>query len=829
MAHHLILPDLQALPVTNDFWLDSAGNPPDGIGDITKLIHHDGGVGVATGVFGTPGAFDNGAAYVQRNSALGNIAVNGPIASAAQLDAASSFSISQTTAGRTFTIPAAVTTIDGREVTFFNVGSTPFSVQTPAGTVAIPVNTGLTYRWISGDWRPVSQQPVAPAAPVDFWRSEPGTALPDGIGDTTDPIHHEGAVGIKTGVTIVPGALDVNAPFVRRRLFLFNVLPASGPIGTAAATVDITSAVVIQQPVSSGLIYTIPNPTDTTSGRRLTITNQGGNNPFQIQTDAGLTRIANGEQCEFVFDAFNSGAFNWYAPPTTPNPPDFFRTPNASGALPDGTNDVTEQIVRTGDIGIGFTGVTVPVAKLDLNGAYITRVGATVVFAPLVGVPFTTAQVDNSSYGTIIGVSNAVLTLPLPTNTATTGRWFAVVNAGTTIFTLNGITMFPGVFRHFVFSAVTATWLNESPGSSDFFRSPTLAGGDLPDGVTDLTDSIVHTGDTGFGLAGTVTPVAKVDILGAFVTRPFPSNITLAAASGPITTTANINTTSYISVQGLAGGTYTIPVPTSPVGGRYLVVSNFGITTYSVNSVSIPPSTVRKFYFDSQINAWVTDTSLPSADFFRSGGVAGALPDGVGDVTDDIYHSGDVGLGHTGAQTAAIGTVTIRNKGLVLFPGTVTNQAANFTIPAATIDVASTLLVAQTTAGIVFTLSAPTDATSQGRVLRVLNSGSAAFTILDTVINPGKFGDFVWQGAGTWSSQAGQAGNVQKFRVVQALVVGANVVAHNLALANFAAVVDVRDNATGATIAVSITAETTNSVTITVAGAVAAGRITVLG
>lgn len=44
---------------------------------------------------------------------------------------------------------------------------------------------------------------------------------------------------------------------------------------------------------------------------------------------------------------------------------DFWRTPTTAGALPDGTNDVTEDVARTGNTGIGVFTIA-PVAKLDV-------------------------------------------------------------------------------------------------------------------------------------------------------------------------------------------------------------------------------------------------------------------------------------------------------------------------------------------------------------------------------------------------------------------------------------------------------------------------------
>ena len=66
-----------------------------------------------------------------------------------------------------------------------------------------------------------------------------------------------------------------------------------------------------------------------------------------------------------------------------------------------------------------------------------------------------------------------------------------------------------------------------------------------------------------------------------------------------------------------------------------------------------------------------------------------------------------------------------------------------------------------------------------------------------------------------------------KFRVVQALVPGANVIAHNLALTSTVAQVDVRDNTSGAIITAAVTAETANTITLNVGAAVVAARITV--
>jgi hypothetical protein len=70
----------------------------------------------------------------------------------------------------------------------------------------------------------------------------------------------------------------------------------------------------------------------------------------------------------------------------------------------------------------------------------------------------------------------------------------------------------------------------------------------------------------------------------------------------------------------------------------------------------------------------------------------------------------------------------------------------------------------------------------------------------------------------------------KKFRIVQNLAIGANVIAHNLGLvAPFAVQVDTLDDATGALIASRVTGETANTTTITATVASTNVRITILG
>lgn len=146
---------------------------------------------------------------------------------------------------------------------------------------------------------------------------------------------------------------------------------------------------------------------------------------------------------------------------------------------------------------------------------------------------------------------------------------------------------------------------------------------------------------------------------------------------------------------------------------------------------------------------------------------------------------------------------------------------------ATTVDLYSHFNVNQTTAGQILSLPNPTAAVNNYSA-SVVNVGSAAFTMHSVIVEAGSFEPFVWNGA-AWVSVK-QAVGVQKFRVVQALAAGNNVVVHSLGLLTpFAAEVEVRDNTTGAIISARVTVETTNSITLNVGAAVTAARITVLG
>jgi hypothetical protein len=282
-----------------------------------------------------------------------------------------------------------------------------------------------------------------------------------------------------------------------------------------------------------------------------------------------------------------------------------------------------------------------------------------------------------------------------------------------------------------------------------------------------------------------------------------------AAATVDVLSGVNIaQTTPFIAV--------TLPAPTNLTAGRIFRVSNTGTVYLIAEDVPIAPESYADLLWNGTLWSYVT-TIIP--DFWRSGGGT-AIADGVADLTDDIAHQGRVAVGRS-ANLVPIADLDVGGSTL-LRTDTVTNFAANGAIgtAAATVDFRSGMVIPQTTAGIALTIPAPTNATA-GRIFRIANTGTAQFTAGGFAVPASGYIDLLWNGTAWVNTPTG----TNLFRVVQALVVGPNVITHNLGQS--AVMVEVRDNVTGADIAVAVTGETTTTTTINVSLAVAAARISI--
>lgn len=147
---------------------------------------------------------------------------------------------------------------------------------------------------------------------------------------------------------------------------------------------------------------------------------------------------------------------------------------------------------------------------------------------------------------------------------------------------------------------------------------------------------------------------------------------------------------------------------------------------------------------------------------------------------------------------------------------------------AATVDVSSSFTIAQTTASIVLTIPAPT-VTTNNQVIWVANVGTVAVTVGGVSLEPNTGASFVYSSVNSVWNGVADVG-LKKYYVQQTLAAGANVITHNLNLGTPKAVsVVIRDDATGQTVDIDVTAYAANTLTLSPLSAVALANITVLG
>lgn len=121
--------------------------------------------------------------------------------------------------------------------------------------------------------------------------------------------------------------------------------------------------------------------------------------------------------------------------------------------------------------------------------------------------------------------------------------------------------------------------------------------------------------------------------------------------------------------------------------------------------------------------------------------------------------TGYFGLGITNPSA------TFHNNGTTVFSvRTISNRTLSGDIGSAgsTVDIGTNFAVNQTTPGLNFTL--PSTATA-GKMVKISNSGTAAFTMYNTIIPPSKFAEFMWTGS-TWIPMTGGSTSVVNKKLV---------------------------------------------------------------
>jgi hypothetical protein len=409
-------PKLPPVTQAEDFWRDTAGDKPNGAADVTQDISRQGQTGIGRNAPAVPQAdLDVGGSSVLRVVTLTNLAANGTIGLAsATVDIASGARMPQTVAGRTFTIPAPQENVAGRVFRVINTGTVPFT----AGGKVIANGTFGDFVWSGTAW--VFE--TSPSALVaDFWRSNAGAALPDGNTDTADAIRRTGSTAIGGVITDpvqtvaasagdpLDASLALSATGERGQV-LFGTSPLSyyvtRPVAAAGIRTDVASFNVPHgahalrfsvsvQDVSFSVTkhYALTTNFNQYGARRL-LTPVQDSGPFNAENFECLIQQSNDILVVSLRRASGSIAgtyqirFEYTGAPTcvmtklltTPadvtvytavnltSANDFWRS-GAGAVLPDGTNDTTEAVSRTGNVGIGDVPVNTPTVRLDVaNG-----------------------------------------------------------------------------------------------------------------------------------------------------------------------------------------------------------------------------------------------------------------------------------------------------------------------------------------------------------------------------------------------------------------------------------------------------------------------------
>lgn len=525
--------------------------------------------------------------------------------------------------------------------------------------------------------------------PGDFWRSDVGVNLPDQNNDHTEAISHNGQVVIG-GIT----------PTANKALTVYGDADIYGQI-------DPNSIVFSDAPVGTVTAW------DSAANNFYKVGVIGTQRPLVLMpiTDAiNAVQIRKADGSTIVFDADTLNRF------------------------------------------VGINTAT-PKAALDVSGAVIHRQIDLPNFAANAPLGTAAATVDNASVISVTQTTNGITaTIPAPTLTQA-GRLLLVENIGTVSLTVDTTPIASGKMSAFVWSGTA--WIplaaSGSGSSDDFWRSGAAASLALPDGSNDFTETISHNASVGVGLGDPSTVTARLDVNGAQVLRPV--NITNKTANGSLgTAAATVDAAStLVLAQTTANIALTLPNPTNAQPGRLLYVTHDGAATgTTVGGKPISPGETLLFIWDG--NSWNGNAAPISADFWRSGATAATLPDNTSDVIDGIVHNGKVGIGDTTAFTNAttLAAALDVSGASVLRPVALGKFTANGAIgtAAATVDIASTISINQTTGNISLTIPNPTN-TQQGRVLNIANIGTAQIKVGGQYITPKTGQSYVFTG-GQW-------------------------------------------------------------------------------
>lgn len=282
---------------------------------------------------------------------------------------------------------------------------------------------------------------------------------------------------------------------------------------------------------------------------------------------------------------------------------------------------------------------------------------------------------------------------------------------------------------------------------------------------TDLSWSVLNPIMTGAGAAttgtsGFVTAPASGqnnarlygDGLWRDTSKMRPLSVGNVPANGNMTTVANIDAFDFFALaQTSANITATIPSPTDTATARTIYVGNAttGTQNLTVNNRVIKPGQVQQYIYSTTDNFWYPGGNVMNAATSTTAGGTGLVPAPVAGNQYARLHGDAQWKNFTPMNAVVIG-----------------NVAANGALTtAANMNAFDVFTLAQTTAGVTLTLTAPTD-TVPGRVITVRNlqTATTSVTVTGVEIPAGTAAQYVWN-AVAWTPVANRTPNVQRFTV----------------------------------------------------------------
>ena len=753
---------------------------------------------ITVGNTSTGGGIINNGATLNTAKALGNLNYSGSGntgaigTAAATVDAFTSFTIAQTTAGQTFTIPSPTDTTAGRLIYIANIGTQSFTT----GGVVISAGSTSSFMWNGSSW-------VSTA--VSTGVSLLG-ALDGGTANSTGGSIVGNSLYLQSASTTNPGLINTGTQsFAGAKTFAGGLTAASNDslqnsptakiqnTSTGNATVELnasgSSYYVGVDTSNSGAFSIGSSYAANGSGTNLGYTTVGTSSGWGTQNGMQGNAVTTGGS---AVTANSISVYFTAVDPSNKNAQVAIYTDNA-GVPGTKVASSSSQVLTTGwntiPISVSLSASTkywmvvnsqgVDTIAFDGGGtsAYVNQTYGT---WPATSTGWATSGYTFSMYltysssGIVNDYNGALLTLSQSgqatfKNSTNSTTAFQIQNAsGTSLVTADtsGMAVTIGGGLNVSGTGVFTTAL-QAP-SLDTASAGTLSiGGTNATTVNIANNAAAHTIAIGTGAAAQSVTIGSTNGASSLVLQSGTGNLSiqtqgtgvLGIGSNSVAQTINIgNTTGATAVNLLAGsgginigstgsstaGSTTNIGTTSNGTGTQAV--NIGSTAGSSNAVNINGGTGSSAV---QIQAGSGGTirlgSVASAQSIVIGNTAGAGSVSISAGSGGIALNGAVSISSGGTFTNASSTLNTAIS--------ITDMATGGNIgasAAATVDVATTINIAQSTTGQTMTLRSPSVATA-GRVVYVSDTGSASFKIGSVIISSNTTAIFMWNGS-TWTS-----------------------------------------------------------------------------